>query len=96
MLCRIFQAFDVTSRYLLVLSAICSINQNYNMYYIVKVRYEVMDDKTGRLSKVIEEYLVDASSISQAEEIVINQFKDCIADFSVIEVKESRIMGVIK
>lgn len=66
------------------------------MYYIVKVRYEVRDDKTGRLRKVVEEYLVDASSISNAEALVNDRFKNSIADFSVIGVHESRIMGVIK
>lgn len=66
------------------------------MYYVVKVRFEVLDYTTGRLRKVVEEYLVDACSVSQAEEFVINRFKDSRADFSIIGVQESKIKGVIK
>lgn len=78
------------------LNPVCRLNKSKIMYYLVKVRYEVLDDNTGRFRKVIEEYLVDACSISNAEEIVKNQLKDCIAEFTVIGVQESRIMGVIK
>ena len=67
------------------------------MYYIVKVRFTVKSDRTGKLIKVIEEYLVDGESISNAEEKVKVSFKDCICeDFNIIEVKESKIMGIIK
>jgi hypothetical protein len=66
------------------------------MYYIVKVKFETMDDKTGRLKKIIEQYLVDAESVSRAEELVKERFKDSIAEFSVAGVQESKIMGIIK
>ena len=66
------------------------------MYYIVKVKFETMDDKTGRLKKIIEQYLVDAESVSRAEELVKERFKDSIAKFSVAGVQESKIMGIIK
>jgi hypothetical protein len=55
-----------------------------------------MDDKTGRLKKIIEQYLVDAESVSRAEELVKERFKDSIAEFSVAGVQESKIMGIIK
>jgi hypothetical protein len=71
--------------------------KNKVMYYIVKVRFTVKSDRTGKLIKVIEEYLVDGESISNAEEKVKVSFKDCICeDFNIIEVKESKIMGIIK
>jgi hypothetical protein len=66
------------------------------MYYIVKVKFETMDDQTGRLKKIFEQYLVDAESVSRAEELVKDRFKDSIAEFSVVSVQESKIMGVIK
>ena len=66
------------------------------MYYVVKLKYEVLDNKTGRLRKVVEEYLVDACGVTQAEELVINRLKNSIADFSIIGVQESKIMGIIK
>lgn len=66
------------------------------MYYVVKLRYEALDDTTGLLRKVVEEYLVDACSVTKAEELVINRLKDSIADFSIIGVQKSKIQGVIK
>lgn len=66
------------------------------MYYIVKVKFETVDDATGRLKKITEQYLVDAESVSRAEELVKDYFKSSIADFSVVGVQESKIMGIIK
>jgi hypothetical protein len=66
------------------------------MYYIVKVKFETMDDQTGRMKKIFEQYLVDSESVSRAEELVKDRFKDSIAEFSVVSVQESKIMGVIK
>lgn len=66
------------------------------MYYIVKVKFETMDDQTGRMKKIFEQYLVDAESVSRAEQLVKDRFKDSIAEFSVVSVQESKIMGIIK
>jgi hypothetical protein len=66
------------------------------MYYLAKVKFQTVNDETGRIQKTTETYLVDnATSISKAEEMVKERFKDSMADFSVIEVKESNIMGII-
>jgi hypothetical protein len=37
------------------------------MYYIAKVKFETVDDNTGRIKKVYEQYIVDAETISEAE-----------------------------
>lgn len=66
------------------------------MYYIAKVKFETIDDKTGRIKKMYEQYLVDALDISDAETKVKEKFKDSIAEFSVVSIQESKIMGVIK
>lgn len=66
------------------------------MYYIAKVKFETIDDRTGRPKKTYEQYLVEANSISEAEELLKSKFKDSIAEFSVVSVQESKIMGVIK
>jgi hypothetical protein len=66
------------------------------MYYIAKVKFETIDDQTGRPKKIYEPYLVDAGSISEAEELLKERFKDSIAEFSVVSVVESKIMGVVK
>jgi hypothetical protein len=66
------------------------------MYYLTKVKFETIDDKSGRTRKMYEEYLVEANSISDAEEKLNFKFKDTMAEFSVVSVKESKILGVIK
>ena len=66
------------------------------MYYLAKVKFETVDDVTGRLKKIKELYVVDAESISDAEEICKDRFKDSIAEFSVSSVQESQIMGILK
>jgi len=66
------------------------------MYYIAKVKFETVDDSTGRIRKTHEQYLVEATDISDAESKMKERFKDSIADFSVVSVQESKIMGVIK
>jgi hypothetical protein len=65
------------------------------MYYIAKVKFETVDDNTGRIKNIKEQYLVDADSISDAEEILKDRFKDSIAEFSVSSVQESAILGVL-
>jgi len=66
------------------------------MYYIVKVKFETVDDNTGRIRKTYEQYLVETIDISDAESKIKERFKDAISDFSVVSVQESKIMGVVK
>jgi hypothetical protein len=65
------------------------------MYYTVKVKFESIDENSGRIRKNKEEYLVSAETVTEVEEKVNVRFKGTIADFIVSEVKESRILGVI-
>lgn len=65
------------------------------MYYIANVKFETVDDRTGRIKTIKEQYLVDALDISDAEQKLKDKFKDSIADFAVSSVQESKIMGII-
>ena len=66
------------------------------MYYIAKVKFETIDDRTGRPRKTHEQYVVDSETVSDAENKLKERFKDSIADFSVVSVQESKIMGILK
>jgi hypothetical protein len=66
------------------------------MYYLAKAKFENVDSATGKIKKFTEHYLVDSESISDAERKMRDKFKDAIADFSVISVQESPIMGIVK
>lgn len=65
------------------------------MYYIAKIKFETFDEKSGRVKKTYEQYLVEAESVSKAEEKLKDKFKDSIAEFAVVSVQESKFMGVI-
>jgi hypothetical protein len=67
-----------------------------NYYYVAKVAFETIDDRTGRTKKSYEQYLVEADSISDVEDKIKEKFKDALSDFSVVSVQESKIMGIIK
>lgn len=66
------------------------------MYYLAKVKFETVDEVTDRIRKTNEQYIVDAISVSDAESKLKERFKDSIADFSVVSVNETKIMGIIK
>ena len=65
------------------------------MYYIAKVKFETVDDNTGKIKKVYEQYLVDADSVAEVEEILNLRFQDSIAESAVASVLESKILGLV-
>ncbi len=66
------------------------------MYYIAKVKFESVNDNTGKIQKIKEEYLVEASSVSEVEEKLNDKFGEGMSEFSVFGVTESKILGVIE
>ena len=62
------------------------------MYYIAKVKFETVDDNTGKIKKVYEQYLVDAESVAEVEEILNDRFQDSISESAVSSVNESKIL----
>ena len=65
------------------------------MYYIAKVKFETVDDNTGKIKKVYEQYLVDAESVAEVEEILNDRFQDYISESAVSSVNESKILGLV-
>jgi hypothetical protein len=65
-------------------------------YYLGKIQFETIDDNNGRVKKTKEQYLVEAQTISDAEAKLNEMFKDTMAEFTVISVSESPIMGIVK
>ncbi len=64
------------------------------MFYTAKVQLEIESDK-GKTKKVTESYLVDAVSVTDAETIVYEEFKNETLPFTVKSVTESRIVKVL-
>ena len=63
-------------------------------YYIAKVNVHNEDDK-GRVKKVVEQYLVDAVSVTDAEVKVFGEFDGSNLEFEVTAVVETKIVKVI-
>jgi Domain of unknown function (DUF4494) len=63
------------------------------MYYVATVKLEFETDK-GHIKKKTEAYLVKAESVTDAEAIVHEKFKDYPQEFEVKSVSQSRIIDV--
>ena len=63
-------------------------------YYIAKVK--VATDTPKGVKYVSEQYLVNATSVTHAEALVIKDFQDSGVDFEVKAVQDTRICKVIE
>ena len=66
------------------------------MYYVAKVKFESIDDQSGKIKKITEQYLVSAENVSEVETKLNDKFGEGISEFSVSGVSESKIMGIIE
>jgi hypothetical protein len=64
-------------------------------YFLAKVQFLTEDEKSGKIKKVTNQYLVDAMSCTEAEAKVTKWLGD-LNDFEVKSVSESAILGVIE
>ncbi len=64
------------------------------MYYMARVQLEFETDKGG-IKKKSETYLVKAESVTDAEAIVHEAFKDFKMEFEVKSVSQSRVIDVL-
>ena len=64
-------------------------------YFLAKVQFLTEDEKSGKIKKVTNQYLVDAMSCTEAEARVTKWLGD-LNDFEVKSVSESAILGVIQ
>lgn len=65
------------------------------MYYLAKLRFESEDDN-GKIKKIKEQYLVEATSVGEAEEKVLNRFGTGISPCQLEAVQESKILGLLE
>ena len=64
------------------------------MYYLAKLRFESEDDN-GKTKKIREQYLVQASSVGEAEHKLMERFGQGISPCQLEAVQESKILGLI-
>jgi hypothetical protein len=66
------------------------------MYYIATIKFEIVGDRTDRIKIRKEQYLVNAIDLSNAEQIIKENFKHSIANFLVSRLQETNIIGIIQ
>lgn len=64
------------------------------MYYLAKLRFESEDDN-GKTKKIREQYLVEASSVGEAEKKLLDRFGEGVSPCQLEAVTESKILGLI-
>jgi len=73
--------------------------QNDMKYYevIVQIRAQSEDSKGNvKIKKIKETYLVDAMSVTEAEARIVNHFEGFTQEYSVLQVKGSKVIDVIE
>jgi len=66
------------------------------MYYLAKIKFEAVNDQSGKLQTIKEEYLVSAESVSEVAIKLNEKFGSGMSDFSVSAITESKIMEVVQ
>jgi hypothetical protein len=66
------------------------------MYYLGRVKFEIVNDDNGRIRTMKEQYLIEGETIENATEKLRKEFKDTLAEFSIEKIEESKIVGIIK
>lgn len=65
------------------------------MYYLAKLRFESEDDN-GNIKKIREQYLVEASSVGEAEQKLLDRFGEGVSPCQLEAIQESKILGLIE
>lgn len=63
-------------------------------YFLAKVQFITEDERSGKLKKVMVQYLVDAMSCTEAEARVV-KYLDGVSNYEVKSVAESPVSAVI-
>ena len=65
------------------------------MFYQAKVKIKQEDEKTGKLKKSTEVYLVDAESVTEVEVIVTKEYFGVNFDWELMSVSETKVVKVL-
>lgn len=71
-------------------------NETGDRYYLVKVNFITLDEKTGVEKKTTNQILVQASDIDEAVANFKDGMKGTMADYEIASVSETLIMDVFK
>lgn len=66
------------------------------MFYTANVKVQIEDEKTGKMKKHTEKYLVDAVSVTDVEVIVTQEYRGSTFDWEITSVSETKIIKVLE
>lgn len=69
-------------------------NASGDRYYKVVVAFITLDEKSGAERKTKVSMLAQASSVEEANEVIKEGMKGSMADYEIVEVKETKIMDI--
>lgn len=65
-------------------------------WYLVKVAYVVVDERTGAEKRTVTQMLVQSNGFKSAFDNFMEYMKDSMADFDIVSISETPIMDVYK
>ncbi len=71
-------------------------NETGDRWYLVKVAFITLDEKTAVEKRSISQILVQASNFKEAYDNFISGMKDTMADYEVVQISETPLMDVYK
>ena len=69
-------------------------NESGDRYYKVKVSFSTLDEKSGAEKKTPVTMLAQASDIQEAKDVLQDGMKGTMADYTIEEIKETKLMDV--
>lgn len=73
----------------------CLLQDNQDWFYLVKIKYTPIDDESGR-KQITNRILVEAKTIEQATQTIVNHFDKIGLDYEKVELKKTNIVEVLK
>lgn len=73
----------------------CLLQDNQDWFYLVKIKYTPIDDESGR-KQITNRILVEAKTIEEATQTIVNHFDKIGLDYEKVEFKKTNIVEVLK
>lgn len=65
-------------------------------WYQASIQFLFEDEKTGKIKKVKETYLIKAVSITDAETQIVNDLASTTFDYRILNITESKVTRIVK
>lgn len=69
-------------------------NEGGDRWYMVKVAFITIDEKTASEKRSISQILVQACNFKEAYDNFVNGMKDTLADYEIVQINETPLMDV--